>query len=174
MSYKMRKLLLERLSEIHNREDEEKVGEEKITEVSTDASIYLNNITYRYIGAMENVIEDLTLEIPPNKITAIVGASGSGKTTLMKILLKFYVVNKGDIKIGNSDLNNISQRYWRNKCGVVMQEGYIFNDTIAKNIAVGETNIDKVKLVQAANIANIREFIEELPLAYNTKLAWRG
>lgn len=168
------KIALERLSEIHNREDEEKAGEEKITEVSADASIHLNNISYRYIGAMENVIEDLTLEIPANKITAIVGASGSGKTTLMKILLKFYEVNKGDIKIGNSDLNNISQRYWRNKCGVVMQEGYIFNDTIAKNIAVGETNIDKVKLVQAASIANIREFIEDLPLAYNTKIGMEG
>lgn len=168
------KIALERLSEIHNREDEEKAGEEKITEVSADASIHLNNISYRYVGAMENVIEDLTLEIPSNKITAIVGASGSGKTTLMKILLKFYEVNKGDIKIGNSDLNNISQRYWRNKCGVVMQEGYIFSDTIAKNIAVGETNIDKVKLVQAATIANIRDFIEELPLAYNTKIGMEG
>lgn len=168
------KIALERLSEIHNKEDEEKMGEEKINEVSSDAPIKLNNISFRYTGALDNVIDDLTLEIPPNKITAIVGASGSGKTTLMKILLKFYTVSKGDIKVGGADINNISQRYWRHKCGVVMQEGYIFNDTIAKNIAVGDTRIDKAKLLQAVKVANIKEFIEDLPLGYNTKIGMEG
>ncbi len=168
------KIALERLSEIHNKADEEKIGEEKIHDVPNDIPIKLNNISYRYIGAVENVIDKLSLEIPANKITAIVGASGSGKTTLMKILLKFYEVSEGDIKIGGSDLNNISQNYWRNKCGVVMQEGYIFNDTIANNIAVGDTLVDKDKLVHAVEVANIKEFIEELPLGYNTKIGMEG
>lgn len=168
------KIALERLSEIHNREDEEKAGEEKVSDLPEDAAIMMNNISFRYTGALDPVIEDLTLEIPPNKITAIVGASGSGKTTLMKILLKFYEVSEGDIKVGNTDLNTISQRYWRNKCGVVMQEGYIFNDTIANNIAVGQSHVDKKKLVQAVTVANIKDFIEELPLGYNTKIGMEG
>lgn len=168
------RIALERLSEIHNRPDEEPAGDEKVTDVSSDASIVLNEISFRYLGAMENVIENLSLEIPANKITAIVGASGSGKTTLMKILLKFYEVSQGDIKVGNTDLNAISQRYWRQKCGVVMQEGYIFSDTIAKNIAVGETTIDKTKLVHAVKVANIKEYIDALPLGYNTKIGMEG
>ena len=168
------RIALERLSEIHNRPDEEPVGDEKITEVPNDASILLNDISFRYTGAMDNVIDHLSLEIPANKVTAIVGASGSGKTTLMKIILKFYEVSHGEIKVGSSDLNSISQRYWRENCGVVMQEGYIFNDTIAKNIAVGETHIDKTKLIKAVKIANIKEFIDSLPLGYNTKVGMEG
>ena len=106
------KIALERLSEIHNKEDEEKIGEEKVVDVPLDAPIKLNQISFRYTGAIDEVIKDLSLEIPANKITAIVGASGSGKTTLMKILLKFYEVSKGDIKVGPADINSISQHYW--------------------------------------------------------------
>jgi len=168
------KIALERLSEIHNRDDEEKAGEEKVYDLPTNPTIKVNNITFRYTGAIDPVIEDLSLDIPPNKITAIVGASGSGKTTLMKILLKFYEVSKGDIKVGSTDINTISQRYWREKCGVVMQEGYIFNDTIANNIAIGYERVDKERLTRAVEIANIRTFIEELPLGYNTKIGMEG
>ena len=168
------KIALERLSEIHNKDDEEKVGEEKVYDLPEDVSIKLDNISFRYTGAIDNVIEDLSVEIPPNKITAIVGASGSGKTTLLKIILKFYECTAGTIKAGNTNLNNVSQKYWRNKCGVVMQEGYIFNDTIANNIAVGHSHVDKDKLLQAVSIANIKEFIEELPLGYNTKIGQDG
>ena len=168
------KIALERLSEIHNKEDEEKIGEEKVYELPENATINLNNISFRYTGSIEPVIDNLSLEIPANKITAIVGASGSGKTTLMKILLKFYEVSKGDIKVGPTDINTISQRYWREKCGVVMQEGYIFNDTIANNIAIGQSRIDKERLVRAVEIANIKDYIEDLPLGYNTKIGMEG
>jgi ATP-binding cassette subfamily B protein len=103
-----------------------------------------------------------------------VGASGSGKTTLLKLLMKFYEPNKGEIKIGNTNIKNISPRFWREHCGVVMQDGYVFNDTIAENIAVGEDYIDKQKLRKAVEIANIKDFIEELPLSYNTKIGNEG
>ena len=105
-----------------------------------------------------------------NKITAIVGTSGSGKTTLMKLLLKFYEPNKGQITIGKTDLNNIKQKSWRSHIGTVMQEGYIFNDTIANNIAVGVDVIDKERLVYATDVANILSFIQEYPLGFNTKI----
>src|SRR5690606_14153420 len=117
---------------------------------------------------------NLNLTIPANKITAVVGVSGSGKTTLMKLLLKFYDPKEGEIKIGNFDLKNVSQKAWRDHCGVVMQEGYIFSDTIANNIAVGVDIVDKQKLLHAVKVANIKEFIESLPLSYNTKIGMEG
>jgi ATP-binding cassette subfamily B protein len=120
------------------------------------------------------VLKDLDLIIPSNKITAIVGTSGSGKTTLMKLLLKFYEPNEGIIKLGVYDLKNVSQKAWRNQSGVVMQEGYIFSDTIANNIAVGVDFVDKQKLAHAVDVANIQEFIETLPLSYNTKIGMEG
>jgi ATP-binding cassette subfamily B protein len=168
------RIALERLSEIHNREDEEPDPASKITYVNSYQDISLNKITFHYTGSTEKVLNDLSLTIPANKITAIVGSSGSGKTTLMKLLLKFYMPDKGSIKIGDVELQNISQRCWRNNCGVVMQEGYIFNDTIAKNIAIGDEHIDRKRLENAVEIANIREFIEKLPLAYNTKIGIEG
>ena len=116
----------------------------------------------------------MNLIIPTNKITAIVGASGSGKTTLMKLLLKFYELDNGEITIGKHNINTISQRAWRNHCGVVMQEGYIFNDTIAKNIAVGEDFVDTKKLIHAVEVANIKTYIDELPLSFNTTIGNEG
>jgi len=168
------KIAIERLSEIHDKEDEEVIGEEKIYQMPTNAEITLTNICFRYKGTQKNVIEDLSLTIPANKITAIVGASGSGKTTLMKMLLKFYETETGEMKFGNYNLNTISQQAWREKCGVVMQEGYIFNDTIANNIAIGQDRIDNKKLIKAVEIANIKEYIETLPLGYNTKIGMEG
>lgn len=168
------KISLDRLSEIHNKEDEEKHDGSNITEIPTNSNIQLSGVSFRYIGSDQMVLKDLEMEIPANKVTAIVGVSGSGKTTLMKMLLKFYDPIDGTIKIGNYDLKNVSQKAWRNECGVVMQEGYIFNDTIANNIAVGEDYVDKEKLSHAVDVANIGKFIESLPLSYNTKIGMEG
>ena len=168
------KISLDRLSEIHNKEDEEQQDIEKISVVPLDADIELSKVAFRYIGSDQLVLEDLDLTIPAKKVTAIVGTSGSGKTTLMKLLLKFYEPISGNIKIGHYDINNVSQKSWRNECGVVMQEGYIFNDTIANNIAVGVDYVNKKKLAHAVDVANIKEFIESLPLSYNTKIGMEG
>lgn len=168
------KIALERLSEIHNKEDEENVNDPKISEINTNENIILNKVSFRYTGSQDEVFIDLDLEIPAQKVTAIVGTSGSGKTTLMKVLLKFYEPEKGEIKLGNTNLKNISQKSWRENCGAVMQEGYIFNDTIAHNIAIGETIINQQKLLKAVEIANIKPFIEQLPLGFNTKIGVEG
>ena len=167
------KISLERLGEIHDKEDEENKDEQYATEIP-EKDIEISNISFRYIGSDIPVFENLSLNIPHQKTTAIVGASGSGKTTLLKLLMKFYEPNEGEIKIGNTQMKNISPRFWRDKCGVVMQEGYVFNDTIANNIAVGEDYVDKTKLRKAVEIANIKEFIEGLPLSYNTKIGNEG
>jgi len=168
------KISLDRLGEIHNKEDEEKPEDEKVMSIPENASIHLKNISFRYTGGLEPVLKDLSLEIPSNKITAIVGVSGSGKTTLMKLLLRFYEIDQGEIMVNQFNLKNISQKVWRDHCGVVMQEGYIFNDTIAKNIAVGEDYVDTKKLAHAIDVANISDYIEGLPLGYNTKIGSEG
>lgn len=169
------KISLERLGEIHNKEDEEDT--KTIGKYSTDIpkmDMELNQVSFRYTGAEQFVFENLNLRIPHQKTTAIVGASGSGKTTLLKLLMKFYEPNSGIISIGNTQLTNISPKIWREHCGVVMQEGYIFNDSIAENIAIGEDYIDKQKLKKAVEIANIKDFVESLPLSYNTKIGNEG
>jgi len=167
------KISLERLGEIHDKEDEENADEQYTHEIPQE-DIEVQNLSFRYIGSDAFVFENLNLNIPYQKTTAIVGASGSGKTTLLKLLMKFYEPNEGEIKLGNTKLKNISPRTWRDHCGVVMQEGYVFNDTIAQNIAVGEDYIDKIKLRKAVKIANIKDFIEGLPLSYNTKIGNEG
>lgn len=168
------RISLDRLSEIHNKKDEEGVETQRIKDYSKDLDFKLNKVSFRYIGSEQFILKDLDLVIPANKVTAIVGVSGSGKTTLMKLLLKFYEPNKGEIKYGTHGLKNISQKSWREDSGVVMQEGYIFNDTIANNIAVGIDFIDKKKLAHAVDVANIKDFIESLPLSYNTKIGMEG
>ncbi len=182
------KIALERLSEIHNREDEEKVGDEKIQEIPflalrdgnsspsgrSGGALSLKNAHFRYTGSSEEVLKGLDLIVPANKVTAIVGASGSGKTTLMKLLLKFYEPNQGEVNLGQHHLANISHHAWREHIGVVMQDGYIFNDTIANNIAIGAEIIDKERLKKAVEVANIKEYIEQLPLGYNTKIGIEG
>ena len=167
------KISLERLGEIHDKENEENTDEQYATEIP-EKDIEIKDLSFRYIGSDAFVFENLNLTIPHQKTTAIVGASGSGKTTLLKLLMKFYEPNNGEIKIGNTNLKNISPRTWRDHCGVVMQEGYVFNDTIAQNIAVGEDYIDKNKLRKAVEIANIKDFVEGLPLSYNTKIGNEG
>lgn len=168
------RISLERLAEIHNKEDEEPNSEDSINELPENHSIQLENVSYRYVGTEMNVLEDVTLTIPENKITAIVGASGSGKTTLMKLLLRFYEPVTGKITVGNTELNLLAQYTWRENCGSVMQDGFIFNDTIANNIAVADDRVDKTKLKQAVHVANIREFVDSLPLSFNTKIGAEG
>ncbi|KQC28977.1 peptidase domain-containing ABC transporter [Flagellimonas eckloniae] len=168
------KISLDRLGEIHNKKDEESASDKKVTNIPDDSDFSLRNVSFRYTGGLEPVIKKLDLVIPANKVTAIVGVSGSGKTTLMKLLLGFYNIEKGEIAIGNHNLKNISQKTWRSHCGVVMQEGYIFNDTIAKNIAVGTDFIDEEKLLHAVKVANIKPYIDELPLGFNTKIGMEG
>lgn len=167
------RISLERLQEIHDKANEEGSEEQYAAEIA-QKDIELKAVSFRYTGADSPVFEDLNLVIPFQKTTAIVGASGSGKTTLLKLLTKFYEPDKGEIKIGSTDMKNISPRYWRDHCGVVMQESYVFNDTIANNIAIGEDAIDKQKLRKAIEIANIQDFIESLPLSYNTKIGNEG
>lgn len=169
------KISLERLGEIHNREDEEPDPASRIHMLPENRSLYVNNISFHYEGShTEKVLKDLTLQIPQGKVTAIVGMSGSGKTTLVKLLLKFYEPSNGEIRIGDYNLNNLSSRLWREKCGAVLQDGFIFNDSIANNIAIGEDRLDKAKLMKAVKTANIQEFIESLPLGYNTKIGSDG
>lgn len=168
------KISLDRLAEIHNKEDEESQDLKKNHNLPDNLDLSLQDVSFKYPGVEELVLKKMNLSIPPNKITAIVGVSGSGKTTLMKLLLKFYKLNDGKIRLGHFDLAHVAQRTWREKCGVVMQEGYIFNDTIAQNIAVGNDQVDRQKLFHAVEVANIKSFIETLPLAYNTKIGSEG
>jgi ATP-binding cassette subfamily B protein len=169
------RMSLERLGEIHGQADEENNDTNDIKELATGLPIVLRNVSFTY-GSQKSkrVIQNLSLEIPYGKTTAIVGLSGSGKTTLIKLMLGFYPPTEGDVFLGNYSLQNVSFREWRNHCGVVMQEGYIFNDTIAGNIAHGDDFIDKERLHYAVRMANIQEYIESLPLRYNTKIGNTG
>ena len=168
------KISLERLGEIHNKEDEKQLDKQSIQQVNTNEDIILTNVDFRYTGSQNLVLKNLSLTIPANKTTAIVGTSGSGKTTLMKLLLKFYKPTLGSIVIGNHELNKVSNKVWRNHCGVVMQEGYIFNDTIARNIAIGDEHINQDRLEHAIKMANIEDYINGLPLGINTKIGQEG
>jgi ATP-binding cassette subfamily B protein len=169
------KISLERLGEIHTREDEESPDETKISILPEKRDIHISNLSFQYEGPhSEYVLKDLDLDIPMSKVTAVVGVSGSGKTTLVKLLLGFYAPTKGDIKIGEIYLANFSGRMWRQRAGVVMQDGFIFSESIAKNIAVSDEVIDKKKLLHAVNVANIQDYIESLPLGYNTKIGMEG
>lgn len=169
------KISLERLNEIHNKEDEEQTIETKINELPSNKSIHIKDLYFSYDGADRNyVLDGINLTISENKVTAIVGASGSGKTTLIKLLLAFYKPNKGNIRIKDIPIDDINPHLWRQKSGAVMQDGFIFSDTIANNIAVGEDYVDKQRLLHAVEVANIKEFIESLPLKYNSKIGMEG
>ncbi len=167
------KISLERLAEIHDNKDEEQNQEGKLESLPSSADIHITDLMFQYEGPHSpKVLDNLNLIIPCGKVTAIVGTSG--KTTLVKLLLGFYPPVSGSIKVGNHDLSNYRQHWWRNKCGAVMQDGFIFSDTIAANIAIGDEGIDKDRLNYAVRMANIKEFIEGLPLAYNTKIGPEG
>lgn len=169
------KISLERLNEIHNKEDEELDIENKVNQLPEKRTIKIEDLYFSYDGAERNyVLENLNLEISQNKVTAIVGSSGSGKTTIIKLLLGFYPPIKGKITLNKTLLDDINPHLWRQKCGAVMQDGFIFSDTIAANIAASEDNIDKKRLLHAVKTANIQEFIDTLPLKYNTKIGMEG
>lgn len=168
------KISLERLGEIHNRPNESENGDGKTSIFPDDKSISIDNLTFHYDTLSDAVLKDVNLTIPEGKITAIVGMSGSGKTTLIKLLLGFYPPTKGNIRIGGLNLSNIDPQAWRARCGTVMQDGFIFSENIAKNIAIGEDHIDEHRLLHAAKIANIQDMIDSLPLGYNTKIGQEG
>jgi ATP-binding cassette subfamily B protein len=168
------KISLERLGEIHNIKDEED-NSLPLEPAEKGQDIVIKNLSFQY-GSKRSpyVIKDLNLTIPYGKVTAIVGSSGSGKTTLLKLLLKFYSCNEGSINFGSTNINNIRYSIWRKKFGVVMQESFVFSESIARNLTVGEEQIDKEKLKHAINVANIKELIETLPIGYNTKIGQDG
>lgn len=169
------KISLERLNEIHGQADEEQDIQSKLTVFPKKHTVKIENLSFSYDGAdRDYVLNNVNLIIPEHKVTAIVGASGSGKTTLIKLMLGFYVPNKGDIKIGETPLGIINPHLWRARTGSVMQDGFIFSDTIANNIAVGEDRIDLGRLQHAVTVANIRDFIDSLPVGYNTKIGMEG
>lgn len=176
-SWQDAKISLERLSQVHMRNDEDNVSLNKSKELPKDKSIIIKDLSYRYGGKSSPfILKNINCTIPEGKTTAIVGASGSGKTTLLKLLLKFYEPTKGNINIGAISLNDINTDFWRLNCGAVMQDTFIFNDTIAGNISESEQNeiIDREKLNNAAFVANIEDFIEKLPNKYNTELGTSG
>ena len=169
------RLSMNRLSEVRDKPDEEDPTCELIREIPKGKEIRLQNLNFKYDPLSEYpTLDNVSMVIPPDKQTAIVGMSGSGKTTLVKLLLGFYPPASGDIFIGDTPLGNYSIREWRKRCGVVMQDGFIFSDSIAGNIAPGVEHIDKQRLRHAAEVANIHSFIEELPLGYNTKIGQEG
>lgn len=169
------KISLERLNEIYNKEEETQLPVTKINEIPSDKTIEIKDLFFSYDGALRKyVINGINLKIPENKVTAIVGLSGSGKTTLIKLLLAFYPPTRGVIKIGDVPLTEINPYVWRQNTCAVLQDGFIYSDTIANNIAIGEDIIDKNRLSKAVEVANIKEFIESLPLKYNTKIGMEG
>ena len=169
------KISLERLNEVHGKPDEEQDIASKLSVLPERRDIKMENVCFSYDGAdRDYVLDNVSLVIPEHKVTAIVGASGSGKTTLVKLMLGFYSPNKGAVKVGDASLENINPHLWRAKTGAVMQDGFIFSETIAQNIAVGEEQIDVERLRHAVAVANIRDFIDSLPLGYNTKIGMEG
>ena len=169
------KISLERLGEIHEIKNEESDEKGGIILIPEKRTIEIKDLTFQYEGPQSRkVLNNLNLVIPENAVTAIVGISGSGKTTLIKLILGFYNPIEGEIKVGDTMLGSFSIHTWRRKCGVVMQDGFIFSDTIANNIALGDEKIDKVKLMKSVNVANVRDFIESLPNGYNTLVGAHG
>ncbi len=164
---------LDRLGEIHDKEEEAEVGGQ-INVMPTTGNFMIENMSFSYNPISAPVLKNINLEIPLGKVTAIVGTSGSGKTTLIKLLLGFYTPTEGTIKIGGTNLDNLNKRNWRGICGAVKQDGFIFSDTIANNISECDQTPDRVKLLRAVEIANIKEYIESMPLGYNTMIGARG
>ena len=169
---------LDRMNEIHTETNEENVERTRTayTDKTTEGhSLTIKDLSFKYdIYSPKNILSDINLSIPNGKVTAIVGASGSGKTTLVKLLLGFYEPLNGNIEIGNANLSEYNLGWWRSQCGAVMQEGYLFSDTIARNIAISDDEPDIERIRHAARVANIADYIEALPLAYNTMIGQDG
>lgn len=167
---------LERINEIHEKPNEASIaGALTSFDHPSGCDIKLNDVVFRYDKHLEpNIIDHVTTVLPQGKVTAIVGTSGSGKTTLIKLLLGYYPLLHGQIIIGSHPINDYNLKWWRRQCGVVMQDGFIFSESIARNIAVDDGEIDRKRLLHAARIANIEDFIENLPLKYNTIIGQDG
>jgi len=169
------KLSMERLTEIHQKDDEEIIGKPKDTNIPAKPEIVLDSVMFQYEGKhSKKVLDNISLTIPHGKITAIVGTSGSGKSTLLKLILGFYQPIKGAITVNCKPLCEYSDKYWRTKCGVVMQEGFIFSDSIRNNIGVSDEEPDMKKVMKAVRTANLEEFIDSLPLKYDTEIGSDG
>ena len=169
------KISLERINEIHKKDNEEDFKRIRTAFENNRHDIVLNNIDFKYDPhAISKTIEGVNIRIPEGKITAIVGASGSGKTTLIKLMLGYYPVMNGEIKIAGHNISEYNLKWWRRQCGVVMQDGVIFSESIARNIAVDDREIDTEKLMMAAEIANVKDFVMALPLKFNTNIGRDG
>lgn len=174
-SYQMAELSFRRLNEIYSKKNVVETNENYITIMPENKDILLKDISFSYSKNEEDlVLKDINMEIPEGKLTAIVGESGSGKTTIVKLLLKFYLLDKGMISLGGVNFNNIDPQWWNENCGAVLQDSFIFSDTIARNITLGNKSIDKDRLVWAAKMANIQGFIDGLPFGYNTRIGKGG
>lgn len=168
-------LSLDRMDEIYDEPDEENLDRNISSFEHNAKTIYIKNLNFRYNESKkENVLKDINLIIPQGKVTAIVGTSGSGKTTLLKLLLGYYSPQDGGILIGKSNLSNVNLSWWREQCGAVMQEGYVFSDTIARNIAISDEELNLGRIRHAAQMANVADYIEKLPLGYNTLIGQDG
>ena len=169
---------LDRMNEIHtetNEENADRTQNAYTDETAEGHSLTIKDLSFKYdIYSPKDILSDINLSIPNGKVTAIVGASGSGKTTLVKLLLGFYEPLNGNIEIGNANLSEYNLGWWRSQCGAVMQEGYLFSDTIARNIAISDDEPDIERIRHAARVANIADYIEALPLAYNTMIGQDG
>ncbi|MDO7851838.1 peptidase domain-containing ABC transporter [Hymenobacter sp. CA1UV-4] len=173
--YQDAKISLERLDEVHRIPDEEGTPAYPYEDLPLSRSIRFDETTFRYPGAGNDpVLKNVSLAIPEGRTTAIVGMSGSGKTTLLKLLLRFYEPEEGRITVGDVPLSRISHKNWRSQCGTVMQDGFIFSDTIGNNISVGDEAPDRARLAYAAKVANIEGFIEAMPQKYNTRIGAEG
>ena len=169
------KISLERINEIHNSKDEQKLIDKLTTFTNTDKSIVVSNMSFKYNHyALNYTLKDICLNIPEGKITAIVGESGSGKTTLVKLLLGYYDILEGNITIAGHNIKDYNLKWWRKQCGVVMQDGVIFSESIARNIAVADGNIDIERMEEAAQKANIYNYIMSLPLQFQTRIGRDG
>ena len=174
-AYQDAKISLERLNEVHRRRDEEYHITSKLNRLPDQCDIRFEDVKFSYSGAdRDYAVDGVTLTIPEHRVTAIVGASGSGKTTLVKLLQGFYQPNSGTIKVGETPLNMINPHLWRSRTGSVMQESYIFSDTIAHNIAISTDEVDTDRLRHAVKVANIQDFINSLPIGYDTKIGMEG
>lgn len=169
------KISIERLNEVHQKEDEEQHIQKKLAELPLDKSIILDHVSFSYSGAKRGyALENVSLVIPAQKVTAIVGSSGSGKTTLIKLIQGFYNPIEGEILVGDTQLSAINPHLWRSKTGSVMQDGYIFSDSIERNIAVADDKVNAERLQHAISVANISDYIDSLPLRQYTKIGNDG
>lgn len=168
------RLSLERLGEIQNLEDEQEQDAARVEDFPMPADIRLEQVSFQYNKLSPLVLDQVSLHIPQGKVTAIVGASGSGKTTLIKLLLGFYEPTAGQIWVGNLSLSQINRRRWRQVCGAVLQDGFLFSDTIERNVAESDDHTDAERLLRALETANLRSFLQKLPLGVKTKVGAQG